>query len=215
MDTLENTDFDTDTFTCTSSCANGEVTVDTDGYYLVTYGLMVASTDERGTTRGEIQIDNVDSEFCVDTVQQKVNLIVDEYAVSASCILELDATDVINVRGHTTGTGTTIANSQHFDVEFLGETMDTDVNLIRVSDNGGSQTVNSTPSEIDWDTEDCTGGTCGDKFSFTASPASTGITINETGLYHISYAIMTDHDSGSRASVKAEVLDVDSLNVAV
>jgi len=196
MDTTD--EIDTASFTYGGS--DGNITVDTTGYYLISYSLAADYSTTRGMMLGNIEINNVESEFCSDTQQVRSNLVLDIAVVTASCIESLTASDVINLRVLVGGatSATARANEIHLDAEFLGADL-TVANVLRVSDTDGDQSTDAVIT-LDWDTEEDKG----DKFTFTAT--STDLEVEEAGIYHISYSVLQDHDVNGRHMARGEIL---------
>jgi len=156
MDTTERIDTNEFTYGGTS----GEITVDVAGFYRVTYGVGYDTiSTARNQIHGKLQVNTgagfADQEYCWDSSYNRGSVGMVEGVVTASCVLNLSATDDVRVQVDPVGntnTHTTTAKQIHLDMEYLGPNLSV-ANLIRVHDAGGAHNVNAVVT-LDWDTED-------------------------------------------------------------
>ena len=195
---------DTGTFTFDGSTDNAEITVETAGLYKVSYSAVYfLSGTDRSAYTGKIQTNSTGS-FVDDIYGGSVGYTrgvassgILHGALSSSTILELDTKDAIKFVSTDQNNDDHTATNYHLDVEYIGTS--SSANVLRVynatggldldvgtySDTGGENEV-----FIDWDTSD----EIGSHFTFSGTPSTPTeeITVNISGVYHISYGIDSD-----------------------
>jgi len=177
-----------------------DIQVEEDGFYKVSYSVLYDSAGQGRTSAfSTIQTDTSgsfqDSEYGRSLVYVRDATNIDLGALSGSAIFDLNADDIIRLVTESETADTLTATDYHIDVEYIGTS--SSANVLRIYDSTGGVNVDDTLSDvlIDWDT---TSSNTGSHFTFTGDTTPTDeITINNNGLYHISYAIDADRDAAN------------------
>jgi len=198
---------------------SAEVTVAARGLYKVSYSSVYALIGgDRAGVIGKIQT-NTTGSFVDDVYGRSIVYVKGtsqgetqtQTAVSSSTILELNPRDAIKFVSIDETGDTYTATNYHLDVEYIGTT--SSANVLRIYDSAGGLnldvgTYSDTGGEnevlIPWDTSD----EIGSHFTFTGDITPTDeITVNISGVYHISYGIDSEEDGGTtqRFAQKARI----------
>ena len=188
--------YDTSTFTFDGSSANAEITVDEDGFYKVSYSGTWTDTGSRAMMGMDIQTGNsptfASSEYGGSSSYGRDRDGYDQSGLSSSAILELSAGDEIRIVAIDESGDDPILNAYHVDVEFIGPA--SSANVLRIHNSTGGVDMYQTDLAIKWDTSDEEGS----HFTFTGDTTPTDeITVQNNGIYHISYGIESLIDGAS------------------
>jgi len=163
------------------SGGTGVITVNTAGYYLVTYGVGVDISADKDNVNVDLQIDGTPSNYCSSAsygrTSQSLGLTVNQ----ASCIVHLpNGTEELQLAARTsspTTTALTIPDQIHFDAQFLGADLTT-ANVLRVSDTVLNQSMEDSNVVLSWNVEDDEGAS----YTFTGDVSpDTDLQIDDVG----------------------------------
>ncbi|MBR9693100.1 hypothetical protein GOV07_04190 [Candidatus Woesearchaeota archaeon] len=181
---------------------DANVTINTDGIYRVSYG--ASFTRSTANTRvehfGRIMVNGVEATACYGQTYTRGSDGVTDAVATSDCLLNLSSGDeVVLNAGRSSSTSlatTTMVGRNWLDMQILQSP-----EVVLVRDVGGGQSVDNAAGNIlDWDTADSVGS----PFNFTAT--ADNITINEDGIYRVTYGVAVDDASNTRYAVFGEVL---------
>ena len=202
-------EYDTASFTHSTSTNSDEITLDQTGFYHISYGAQVTGADTvlRAAVLATLQLDPLgggsfaDIEYGRSYGYMRSDTAGNTFAFSGATLIEATATDKIRlnieeVADSTTTSKQITANTGHLDIEYLGTSLD----ALRLHDTAGaSEPMDDSGTRIlGFDSSDENGNA----FANSPDATDTRVTIDTTGQYYLAYS--SEDDRGGTENVRTE-----------